>query len=110
MKFKKERNRLTGSFGKKGKAMRLIGSLIGMACIFTILTGPVFAGTLKLRPFSFTPTWVYEDNHGNRTTIRQRPFSFTPTYNWSDNNGNRGTIRKRPFGCANLKLISGMGL
>jgi len=43
MKFKKERNRLTGSFGKKGKAMRLIGSLIGMVCIFTILTGPVFA-------------------------------------------------------------------
>jgi len=47
MNIKKERNRLTGFFGKKGKAMRLIGSLIGVLCIFAILAQPVFAGSSR---------------------------------------------------------------
>ena len=49
MNHKKERKSLTESFGRKGKAMRLIGSLIGVLCIFAILAQPVFARDVYVR-------------------------------------------------------------
>ena len=60
MNYKKERNRLTGSFGKKVKAMKLIGSLIAMVCILAILLVPAFG------------QWAIFVPYGSKMTIGPR--------------------------------------
>ena len=86
MNIKKERNRLTGFFGKKGKVMRWIGSLIAVLCIFAILAQPVFAGSSR----RIGKTTFHNFSDGTSGTSRK--IGKTTFHNFSD--GTSGTSRR----------------
>ena len=104
MKLKKERNRLTGFFGKKGKAMRLIGSLIGMVCILTILTGPVFAGDVYVRGH-YRSNGTYVQPHYRSAPDGKVFNNWSTKPNINPYTGKMGTQRTPNIGTNSMKSI-----
>lgn len=49
MNLKRQKNRLTTSYKKEGKAMKRIGMLIGVLCILVTFAGTAFAGGVYVR-------------------------------------------------------------
>ena len=109
MNHKKERKSLTGSFGRKGKVMRLIGSLISVCIFLCVLWVSAVCYAVPYpepNPPYPGPNPPYPDSEHNNErglivlaggTLKKKQFSITPTWEYKDNSGNRTTIRQRPF-------------
>jgi hypothetical protein len=92
MNIRKEWNRITAFFGKKGKAMRRIGFLVGMACIFLIFTGTAFAGSVYIRGH-YRSNGTYVHPHYRSSPDRNFRNNWSTYPNINPYTGKRGTRR-----------------
>ena len=120
MNQKKGKNRLTTVFGKKGKAMRRIGFLIGIACILVVFVGTALArdvyvpgyyrgnGTYVRPHYRSAPDGNRWNNYGPSTNSRQlmnprsRDYDRDGVPNYldrdSDNDGTSDNYDSNPYG------------
>lgn len=97
MNLKKEWNRPTASLGRKGKTMKRIGFLIGMACILIMFAGTSFAGGVYVRGH-YRSNGTYVQPHYRSAPDRNFRNNWSTRGNWNPYTGKFGTRRTPNYG------------
>ena len=92
MKLKGQTKRLTASFAKEGKAMKRIGVLVVVTCIFVMFVGTAYAGDVYVRGY-FRSNGTYVQPHYRSAPDGNFSNNWSTYPNVNPYTGKMGTLR-----------------